>query len=480
VNIARALITRPDLLLLDEPTSALDAENQAAVVELLAEQLAAGATMLGAFHDAPSLARLASRIAQLEQGRLVRIASPTTWPRRNWRPSDDATHSYQRRHPHSPRSGPGKPRRRGWPHHRHRGPRHPGGLDLRGALVTPGFIDLHNDGLEVEINPRPGVGLPLQFALHNFDQRAAGAGLVLAFHAITFANFEKKDRSVETADERARAIRVLRDGDSIVEHQVLFRAGVWQPEGLPLLLERVQDWDTRIVTINDHTPGQGQYRDVGTYKRFVRDWAGRTEDEVEHSTAEKMAFAREHPEVGNRTFETLRTRRGPLGLVLGSHDDDTAERCAFLHSVGATVAEFPVTLEAAEQARALGMTIVAGAPNIVRGGSHSGNVSALELVARGLCDILVADYHAPSLLLAVQHLVERRLLPGGRRPPGQHQPGHRRWTPGNEHSGPGRAATCTVVRARAGEAWRAAAVIRHGRLRAQFEQLETARALAVS
>ena len=348
-----------------------------------------------------------------------------------------------------------------------------GGLDLGGAIVAAGFIDLHNDGLEGEINPRPGVGLPLDFALSNFDRRAAASGITLAFHAITFAGIAKKERSVEAADERATAIRRMDPAKSIVEHQVLFRADVWQPEGLPLLFERAMDWDTRLVTLNDHTPGQGQYRDIDIYRAAITKWVELgSEAEASAHVVGKMAFAREHPELANETFAKIAAAVPRLGMTLGSHDDDSAERCAFMHGLGATISEFPVTVEAAQKARELGMTIVAGAPNVVRGGSHSGNVSALELVMLGFCDILVADYHAPSLLLAVQRLVEECGLALAEamalvtRNPAA--------AIGRSDLGvvePGRNATLTIVRTQAGAHWRAVGVVRGGVLRAQFEPL---------
>ena len=350
------------------------------------------------------------------------------------------------------------------------------GLDLRGATVLPGFIDLHNDGLEVEINPRPGVGLPLEFALQNFDLRAASAGLAMVFHAITFADFVKKARTVEVAAERVRAIRALDNGRTVVEHKVLFRADLWQPDGLPLLLECAEEWDERLVTINDHTPGQGQYRDVDGYKKFVREWAGTTEEELDRSTSEKMAFAADNPEVAASTLRILSEARDRLGLVLGSHDDDSPERCSMMHRAGATIAEFPVTVEAAGRARELGMTIVAGAPNVVRGGSHSGNVAALELLQHGLCDVLVADYHAPSLVLAVQRIVESGLLTLEEgvnlvsRNPAR--------AIGREDLGtiePGRAATLTILRMEPGRPWQAVGVVRDGVFRAAFEDLQQVR-----
>jgi alpha-D-ribose 1-methylphosphonate 5-triphosphate diphosphatase len=347
----------------------------------------------------------------------------------------------------------------------------PGGLDLRGALLTPGLVDLHNDGLESEIHPRPGVGLPLDFALQNFDRRAAASGVVLAFHAITFANLERKGRHVGEADQRAKAIRAA-FGETIVEHQVLFRADVWQPQGLTPLFQRARDWDVRLMTLDDHTPGQGQYRDIDGYIRFIQEWANTTAEEAEEQTRQKIAFARENPEVAAETFRRVAAAVGPLRLTLGSHDDHTPERCEFMYALGARVAEFPVTLEAAQKARELGMTIVAGAPNIVRGGSHSGNVSAAELVARGLCDVLVADYHAPSLLLAAQRLVEGFGLPVERAVAMVSTSAGR--LAGRELTiAPGNEGTFTIVRCRAGRPWQAAAVVRHGEVRAQFEDFAT-------
>ncbi len=347
-----------------------------------------------------------------------------------------------------------------------------GGVDLRGAMVLPGLIDLHNDGLEVEINPRPGVGLPLQFALHNFDLRAAAAGLAMVFHAITFADFVKKARSVQVAADRVRAIRALDPQRTVVEHKVLFRADLWQPDGLPSLLECIEEWPERVVTINDHTPGQGQYRDIEGYKRFVREWAGTSEEELDRSTHEKMEFAASNPDVAERTLSVLREARSRLGVILGSHDDDSPERCSMMHGFGATIAEFPVTVEAAGRARELGMTIVAGAPNVVRGGSHSGNVAALELLQHTLCDVLVADYHAPSLVLAVQRIVEDGILSledgvnlvsrNAARAIGRDDLGTIE---------PGKSATLTILRMEPGRDWHAVGVVRDGVLRAMFEDL---------
>ena len=357
------------------------------------------------------------------------------------------------------------------------------GIDLQGALVVPGMIDLHNDGLEGEVNPRPGIGLPLDFALANFDRRAAASGITLALHAITFVGMEKKGRTLDVANERAIAIRALNGEETVAEHGVLFRADVWQPEGLSALFDRAAAWDRPIVTLNDHTPGQGQYRDVAIYRTAITKWAAiESESEMDAHIEAKVRFAADNPQLAQETFARCSEQALAGNVILGSHDDDSVERTEFMHSLGATIAEFPVTVEAAIKARELGMAIVAGAPNIVRGGSHSGNVSAAELVDLGLCDVLVADYHAPSLLLAVQKLIESHGVPVlhafelvGRNPAsaisrtevGEIKVGHR--------------ATLTIVRTPPGGSWEALGIIRDGSLRAQFlAQDNVKRALALS
>ncbi|MBK6561336.1 alpha-D-ribose 1-methylphosphonate 5-triphosphate diphosphatase [Candidatus Amarobacter glycogenicus] len=347
----------------------------------------------------------------------------------------------------------------------------PSGLDLDGALVVPGLIDLHNDGLEGEINPRPGIGLPLDFAISNFDRRAAASGITLAMHAITFAGMEKKGRTLDVANERALAIRALAPGETVAEHGVLFRADVWQPEGLTALFDRAAQWHQPIVTLNDHTPGQGQYRDLTIYRGAITKWASlESEAEMDAHIDAKVRFATENPGLAQETFRRCSEQAKAGSVILGSHDDDSAERTEFMRGLGATIAEFPVTIDAALKARELGMTIVAGAPNIVRGGSHSGNVSAVELVALGLCDILVADYHAPSLLLAVQRLVDSRTLDLAQAMKlVTSNPAEAMNRPELGEIAVGREATLAIIDPRP-QGWRTVAIVRRGEVRATFNR----------
>lgn len=276
-------------------------------------------------------------------------------------------------------------------------------IDAAGAYLLPALIDTHNDGLESEINPRPRVNFPPEFALANFERRAAAAGVATIFHAIMFASFPRQGRSVDHAVAITKAIRE-RAGQGLIRHAILHRCDLWSPDGLDPLFASLRDCDIQALSLNDHTPGRGQYRDVEKYLQVLRAYraAGRdvflsdNEAEIEQRIAERAADTVTVPGVLARI--SAEHRRQPVTLV--SHDDDTPERVDRFADLGAAIAEFPVTWEAARRARERGMEITVGAPNIVRGASTGGNLSARELVGEGLTTIICGDYHTPALLCA--------------------------------------------------------------------------------
>ncbi|MGH2584019.1 MAG: alpha-D-ribose 1-methylphosphonate 5-triphosphate diphosphatase, partial [Dehalococcoidia bacterium] len=282
-------------------------------------------------------------------------------------------------------------------------------LDAGGAWLIPGLVDTHKDGLEAEVNPRPLVGFPPSFALANFERRAVAAGVTTEFHAITFADMTRNMRSIKGAVAKANA--VLESGlNRPVEHHILHRCDVWSPDGLEPIFASMARSRVRAMSLNDHTPGQGQMRNIARYKERTvlardRNPAVDIETDIARQMEDRVRDTETVPFVHRRAREEL--ARQPY--VLLSHDDDTAEKVDEMLALGAAVAEFPVTLEAARRAREHGMWITVGAPNIARGGSVSGNQSAEELVAEELADIICADYHAPSMLYAAWKLVNRGL-----------------------------------------------------------------------
>jgi alpha-D-ribose 1-methylphosphonate 5-triphosphate diphosphatase len=284
-------------------------------------------------------------------------------------------------------------------------------VDVAGRYVLPGLIDLHNDGLETEINPRPGTNLPLPFALANLDRQLVATGITTEFHAVFFVNWTGKERRLDDAAQRALAIlQYGQSGRALADHQVLFRLDLWTPESLTRILATVGAASVPLVSLNDHTPGQGQFRDVAPLKRYYREVLGKTETEIDEELAAQVTRANEQPEISNAILAAISHAARTRGLTLMSHDDDTVEKVEQMHAAGVRIAEFPVTFEAARHQRALGMTITAGAPNVVRGGSSSGNLAAEALIAEGLVDVLCADYHAPSLLLAAWKIASNGLV----------------------------------------------------------------------
>lgn len=277
-------------------------------------------------------------------------------------------------------------------------------LDAGGAYLMPGVIDLHNDGLEIEVNPRPRASLPLPFAFNNIERRLISAGVTTEFHAIGFMERPAALRTILNARERTAYIAELARGPArVVDHHVLHRINVRDRAALDIVFDSLDSFAVRYASLDDHTPGQGQYRDIDKLQRHlqqaadVRGEVAQEREDLERRMALAVSDTETVPYVHGRV--SAECVRRPI--TLASHDDHSPDKVDQLHAVGASIAEFPVALEAAARARERGMAIVVGAPNVLRGGSQSGNVAAGELIQHGLADIVCADYHAPSMLAAV-------------------------------------------------------------------------------
>lgn len=286
-----------------------------------------------------------------------------------------------------------------------------GAIDLGGRLLLPGLVDLHNDALEQEISPRPGGAFDPTFALLHLDRKLAAAGVTTEFHAIYFGERDS-GRSPEVANTFTRAIADLRASEcATIDHQMLFRFDVRSPTVLDPLLIALDDAPIAYASFNDHKPGQGQFNDLAAYRTYIRTLfpAGTDDETIDRAIAERIAAADDLEAAALMATRRLADEGHRRRMILSSHDDDTPERVEFMHQLGCTVAEFPITVAAAQRAAELGLVIAMGAPNAVRGRSLTGNASAIDLLARGLVDVLIADYHAESMLEAVFRIVEMGL-----------------------------------------------------------------------
>jgi alpha-D-ribose 1-methylphosphonate 5-triphosphate diphosphatase len=281
-------------------------------------------------------------------------------------------------------------------------------IDARGAYVMPGIVDLHNDSLEVEVNPRPETNLPIEFALANLERRLLFSGVTTEFHAVAFMDNPRTGRTTARGVEKAAFLAgYRRSGRQLIDNQVLHRLDVWSPDSLDVIFESLDRLETRYVSINDHTPGQGQYRDLSGYKERMKAWQEQRGRGLEQDSIEKRMMDRaSDTETVPMVYARIDAERRQRPFTIASHDDDSPAKVEALHSLGAGITEFPVDVDAARRAKELGMWCIVGAPNIVRGGSSSGNQSASELFSLGLADIICADYHAPSMLIAAFKLAD--------------------------------------------------------------------------
>lgn len=285
-----------------------------------------------------------------------------------------------------------------------------GAIDGRGAFCLPGLVDSHSDGLEKELRPRPGVQLTDDFAVRSFESRVRAAGVTTIFHGIGFEEDDRHGRTVELAGRLCDAIeRRSASRHSLIDHRILYRLDARDPDGFDALVARLpqrrDDGTLPLVSFEDHTPGQGQYTDRTAFERYIigtqRLSAEQARQRVDELIAERE-LARVHRD---RALPWLIEHAARGSIRLMAHDPTTADDVSEAVRWNASIAEFPTTLEAAQLARAAGLRIVCGAPNVVRGSSHSGNVSARDLVSAGLCDVLASDYLPTTLLAAVAALV---------------------------------------------------------------------------
>jgi alpha-D-ribose 1-methylphosphonate 5-triphosphate diphosphatase len=274
-------------------------------------------------------------------------------------------------------------------------------IDLEGKILMPGMIDLHCDALEKEVEPRPNVHFPLDFACAQADKRNAAAGITTVYHALSFAHEELGVRNNEFAADVARAVHAWQP-HALVDNRVHCRYEITDETGLPILKQLLNEDSMHMISMMDHTPGQGQFKDMAAYRDYLTLTYKKTADEVNVIVERKLeaasgAFSR---------MEELAQAAHAAGISVASHDDDSADRVETMSGIGADISEFPITLEAAQAARAAGMSTIFGAPNILRGKSQSGSMKAIDAIHEGVADCLCADYAPASLIVSVFRIPE--------------------------------------------------------------------------
>ena len=274
-----------------------------------------------------------------------------------------------------------------------------GHLDMEGDYLLPGLIELHTDNMEKYLVPRPGVFWPEPLsALLAHDAQVAGAGITTVFDSIFLGEYYSGQMRWELV---ANSIEAMREGRRAeltrADHLLHLRCEAPDPAVWKYFETYCREEVLKLVSLNDHTPTQRQWRDISAMRQYHSD-KGWTDEQINRIIEERIEMQALYAEDNRRRISEF-CRAGQI--TLAAHDDTIPEHAAQAAAEGAAISEFPTTLEAARAAKDHGLTVVAGAPNVVRGKSHSNNVSALDLARENLLDCLSSDYAPSSLLLAV-------------------------------------------------------------------------------
>ncbi len=275
-----------------------------------------------------------------------------------------------------------------------------GAVDCGGDLLLPGLIELHTDNLERHLQPRPKVAWPHHAAILAHDAELASVGITTVFDALRVGSVFSNPNAGYGEYARALATEILamRHENALrIDHFLHLRAEICSETLVEEMAKFGPADNVGIVSLMDHTPGERQFRDIDKLRDYVMGKRGMSEDQFAAHVASQQAL-RDRLGALHETTAVAEARR--YGAVLASHDDTTAGQVATSARHGVQFAEFPTTVDAARACREAGISVMMGAPNLVRGGSHSGNVAAHDLAGADLLDILSSDYIPSSLLTA--------------------------------------------------------------------------------
>ncbi|MCG6893618.1 MAG: alpha-D-ribose 1-methylphosphonate 5-triphosphate diphosphatase [Desulfobacteraceae bacterium] len=275
-------------------------------------------------------------------------------------------------------------------------------LDASGLLLLPGFIDLHSDAIETAIQPRPGGFFPIGLALRELDRSLLACGITTMYHSLSFCD------SLQTGlrDSR-RCAELVREvhhtaPDLGADTRVHLRFEITETQALPLVESLLGAGHVQLFSLMDHTPGQGQFVDPDQFRAYYGRVRGKTTAELDRLIEYRI---RARNEVDLSPVLRVVQQCHALGIAVASHDDDTEEKVHWNQSLGVSLAEFPVTLAAARAAAGCGMQVSFGAPNILRGASATGNLSARDAIAEGCGTVICSDYAPMTMLHAGMTLV---------------------------------------------------------------------------
>ncbi len=279
-------------------------------------------------------------------------------------------------------------------------------FDAEGAYVMPGFIDIHSDYIERMISPRPTVMMDFSWSLKEVERILLGHGITTMYHSLSLYKVEtfgsKQIRQLDNALRLIDTIDSYSKQSALLHHRVHARLELDYLSVVDDVLRLIDERKIQLLSFMDHTPGQGQYRDIEIYRKSIGGYHDKTETEIDELIQTRINTAL----MTEETIRMIAEKALAAKIPLASHDDDTLAKVDLMESMGCTISEFPITLEVAKDAARRGLATVAGAPNVLLGQSHSGNLSALEGISARSIQILCSDYYPSSLVSALFKIKE--------------------------------------------------------------------------
>jgi len=280
-------------------------------------------------------------------------------------------------------------------------------INGNGAILMPGIIDIHTDAMDAEIVPRSGADIPVEIAFRELERKMSGCGFTTVFHSmhIGYSSAELHSRSKYSRNEIFETVYRASQGNTLINNKIHLRFELSGVNAYDTCFELMDKGYIALLSVMDHTPGQGQITREQAIQHFMK--MGKTEAEA-WEMIEKHA---NQPIIAGEKLEALIKHAQKLHIPVASHDDDTVEKVDYYHGIGVNICEFPINMPTALHAVKLGMHVVGGASNILRGGSLSGNLNMKDAVLHGAVDTLCSDYYPPSILHSVFKLYNDEAMP---------------------------------------------------------------------
>ncbi|MEM6432344.1 MAG: alpha-D-ribose 1-methylphosphonate 5-triphosphate diphosphatase [Cyanobacteria bacterium P01_D01_bin.115] len=283
------------------------------------------------------------------------------------------------------------------------------GQDGDGQYLLPGLVELHTDNFEQRLAPRPKVKWPISLAAVYHDRDLAAAGITTVCDAIAVGDITPTSMRMTQFDPMIRAIHEGQlAGRLAVDHRLHLRCELGYNQVHEVTATYADHPLLALISLMDHTPGQRQFVQIDKYKEYYQGKHGVTAEAMDDFIRDRITAQQHHAADNRRALVELAAKHQ---ICLASHDDATPEHVQEAVQDGAKIAEFPTTLAAAKAAHSQGLKVLMGSPNLILGGSHSGNVSAMELIAAGLVDIISSDYVPQSLLQAMFTIAQQQAKP---------------------------------------------------------------------